>query len=305
VKSAPLALVTGASSGIGAEIARAFRRRGYNLVLLARDRGRLEELARDLEIEGRASPVVMTVDLSLPGSPQRVFADLQRRGLAVDILVNNAGVICEGDFVETEADDLLRLLQTNVVALTALTRVFAPAMKARGTGRILNVASIAAFAPTPRLAVYAAAKAYVLSFSEALAEELADSGVTVTALCPGFTETGMLERSNVGQSLPRAIVMSAHDVAERGCLACLAGERVCVPGLVNSMTALGARLAPRPVVRFLGGLGRRFAAKQDAGVDKGATDDRNMTAAGETSHARRKAKRQPVRKPKSDRSPER
>jgi uncharacterized protein len=267
---APLALVTGASSGIGAELARAFRRRGYDLVLLAGNRSRLDELARDLRVEGAAPPIVLAADLSRAGAAQRVFADLQRRGLAIDVLVNNAGIMCEGDFVDAEPDELLQLLQTNVVALTALTRVFAPGMKARGAGRILNVASIAAFAPAPRIAVYAAAKAYVLSLSEALAEELASSGVTVTALCPGFTETGMLERSNVGQKLPRAIVMSARAVAEQGCVACLAGERVCTPGLVNAVTALGARLAPRPIVRFLGGLGRRMAATRESGPEGAA-----------------------------------
>jgi uncharacterized protein len=133
-------------------------------------------------------------------------------------------------------------------------------MKRRGTGRILNVASIAGFMPAPRIALYAASKAFVLSFTEGIAEELRGSGVSATALCPGFTDTPMLQASHVGRSLPSPLVMSAQGVAEQGVAACLAGQVVCVPGLVNLATVSGAQLLPRAIVRTLGGLSRRILA---------------------------------------------
>jgi uncharacterized protein len=253
-----LVLVTGASAGVGAELARAFAARKFDLVLLARRKDKLEQLAHELSHICGVHAIVLPADLSLPEAPQKVFAEIGRKGLHVDILVNNAGVICEGDFVDVSLGDELRLLQTNVVAPTALTRLFAAAMKQRGAGRILNVASIAGFMPAPRIAIYAAAKAYVLSFSEAIAEELRNSGVTVTALCPGFTDTPMLRASGFGRALPFPLVTSAKAVAEQGVAACLAGRTICVPGLVNLATVSGAQVLPRAWVRTLGGLARRF-----------------------------------------------
>ncbi len=205
-------LITGASAGIGLELAKAFAQRGRPLILLARSRERLTEIARELTATQGVQVTILPADLSLPGAGEAAFDALRRDGIAVDILVNNAGVICEGDFARLPLEDPLRLLQINVVALTALTRLFLPPMLERRSGRILNVASIAAFAPVPRIAVYAAAKAYVLSFTEALSEELRDSGVTATALCPGFTDTAMLRGSKLGRPLPS----HRHHVRGRG-----------------------------------------------------------------------------------------
>ena len=148
----------------------------------------------------------------------------------------------------------LRLLQINVVALTSLTRLFLPAMIARGGGRILNVASIAAFMPIPRLAAYAAAKAYVLSLTESLSQELSGTGVTATALCPGLTDTAMVRGSQMAKVVPAPMIMSPKDVAELGCSACLKGETICVPGLANRALTSGAQLLPRALVRSIGGM---------------------------------------------------
>ncbi len=193
----------------------------------------------------------MSVDLSLPGAPQAMADALGAAGVDVGVLVNNAGVLAEGPFASGAPDDVLNLLQVNVVALTALTRLFLPAMIARGEGRILNVASIAAFMPVPQLAVYAAAKAYVLSLTEAVGEELRGTGVTATALCPGLTDTAMVRGSELGQPVPAAMIMSPKAVAEAGCAACLRGEAVVVPGLANRLFAGCAPFVPRALARAI------------------------------------------------------
>ncbi|RBP05684.1 hypothetical protein DFR50_13447 [Roseiarcus fermentans] len=247
------ALVTGASAGIGAELARAFASRRYDLVLAARREPEIDALGRELAAAHAVRVMTMPVDLSLAGAPQAMAEALRAAGVEVAVLVNNAGVLIEGPFATEPLDDVVNLLQVNVVALTALTRLFLPAMIARGEGRILNVASIAAFMPVPRLAVYAAAKAFVLSLTEALAEELHGTGVTATALCPGLTDTAMMRGSALGRPIPAAMVMSPRAVAEAGCAACLKGETIVAPGLVNRLIAGSASMAPRPLVRAVGG----------------------------------------------------
>ena len=246
-------LVTGASAGIGRELARAFASRGYDLILAARNEAAIGALARELVATHGVRTKTMPVDLSLPGAAEAMAAALAEAGVAVDILVNNAGVAFEGDFATIALDDHLRLLQINVVALTALTHLFLPPMLKRGGGRILNVASIFSFAPVPRVAVYAAAKAYVLSLTESLSEELAGSGVSATALCPGATDTAMVRGSNLGKPIPAMMIMSPQEVAELGCTACLKGETICVPGAANRLLASGAPLLPRRLVRGIGG----------------------------------------------------
>jgi len=247
------AFVTGASAGIGRELAAAFAARGHDLILTARNEEALAALARDLIARHAVKAKTMPADLSLPGAGEAIAEALAEAGLAIEILVNNAGVACEGDFARISLDDGLRLLQVNVVALTSLTRLLLPPMLARGRGRILNLASIAGFMPVPRLAAYAASKAYVLSFTEALAEELRGTGVTATALCPGLTDTAMIRGSELGKPVPAAMIMSAKDVAEAGCAACLSGETVCVPGFANRVVTSGAPLLPRALVRAIGG----------------------------------------------------
>ncbi len=246
-------LVTGTSAGIGRELAKSFASRGYSLVLTARSEEAIAALARELAPTHGVRVKTMPADLGLHGAAKAIGAALGGAGVDVDVLVNNAGVMFEGDFAGVTFDDHLRLLQINVVALTSLTRLFLPPMLKRGAGRILNLASTAAFVPVPHLAVYAAAKAYVLSLTESIAEELHGTGVTATALCPGFTDTAMVRGSQLAKTIPSMMIMSPKEVAELGCAACLKGETICVPGLANKLIAGGAPLMSRGIVRALGG----------------------------------------------------
>ena len=254
VRTGEWVLVTGASAGIGRELARAFASRGFDLVLAARNEDALAALARELVAAHSVRAKIMPADLSLPGAAEAIEDALKGEGVEVGVLVNNAGVIFEGDFAAIALDDHLRLLQINVVALTSLTRLFLPPMLKRGSGRILNVASIAAFMPVPQIAAYAAAKAYVLSLTASLSEELRGTGVTATALCPGFTDTAMVRASERAKALPAMMIMSPKGVAELGCAACLKGETICIPGLGNRLLSNGLQFLPRKIVRALGGL---------------------------------------------------
>lgn len=239
------ALVTGASSGIGLELAREFAAGGYDLVLVARSGKKLEELAAEVRDRHGADARVIARDLSDPRSPDEIF---QEAGGAVDVLVNNAGFATFGPFAETALDKELEELQVNVVALTHLTKKFLPGMLARRGGGILNVASTAAFQPGPLMAVYYATKAYVLSFSEALAEELRGTGVTVSALCPGPTATGFSARANMQDSglfKGMLVVSDARSVARAGYEGFRAGKRIVIPGLLNKASAQSSRLTPR------------------------------------------------------------
>jgi short-subunit dehydrogenase len=183
------ALVTGASSGIGLDLAKRFAAEGYDVALVARSEGKLKEVAAALEAEHKVRAHVVTADLAKAGAADALVAALDARGIDVDVLVNNAGYASYGAFAETDLADELAMIQVNVVVLTHLTKLLVRKMVAKRSGRVLNVASTAAFQPGPLMAVYYATKAYVLSFSEAIAEELRDTGVTVTALCPGPTRT--------------------------------------------------------------------------------------------------------------------
>jgi len=240
------ALITGASSGIGLELARIFAKNGAEVVLVARHEEKLRALAGELQAAGVAAHVV-AADLSAPGAAAAVAARVAELRVDVDALVNNAGFGLYGPFLETRLDTELAMIQLNIVALTELTKRFLPQMAARRRGRILNVASTAAFFPGPLMAVYYATKAYVLSFSEAIANELEGTGVTVTALCPGPTASGFqaaasLEDSKLvaGRTLP-----SARDVAQEGYDAMMAGKAVVVTGLSNKITVLAPRFMPR------------------------------------------------------------
>ena len=269
-------LVTGASAGIGQELARAFASRGYDLVLAARNEAALSALARELAANYAVRAKTMPVDLSLAGAAEAMADALGQAGVDVSVLVNNAGVIFEGEFAGSSLGDCLGLLQVNVVALTALTRLFLPPMLQRRAGRILNVGSIAAFAPVPQLSVYAAAKAYVLSLTESIAEELRGTGVAATALCPGITDTGMMRGLTLARPIPPVMIMSPKEVAELGCAACIRGEAICVPGLPNKLFASGAPMMPRALVRALGGAMNGGGWRRLAGVlgGCGAADER-------------------------------
>jgi len=245
----PTALVTGGSGGIGLEIAKSLARRGFDLVLAARKRDTLEAAAGQIEGKYDVNVHVFAADLRRREAPEAIFDFLYNENIAIDVLVNNAGFGLGGEFAETEVARELEMIQVNIAALTHLTKLFLPAMIKRRSGRILNLASTAAFQPGPGMAVYYATKAYVLSFSEALAEELRNSGVSVTALCPGPTRSDFATTAEVGNSRLFTIfgMADAADVAEYGVSAMLHGRRVAIPGIKNKIIAQANRFAPRSI----------------------------------------------------------
>ncbi len=256
---APTALITGASSGIGAELARRFAQEGYALVLVARSAERLQGVADELRRAHGVSVQVLPLDLSDPSTPEAITAALRREGIALDVLVNNAGFGTHGLFATSDWAAESGMIRVNMVALTHLTRLVLPGMVQRRSGKILNVASLAAFQPGPLMAVYYASKAYVLSFSEALAEELRGSGVTVTALCPGYVPTGFQTRAGIQHAPSGTIseILDARTVAEVGYRGVMRGDPVVIPGFRNQLSVLAVRWAPRTLVRRL--VGRRHA----------------------------------------------
>lgn len=243
----PTALITGASSGIGEELARLFAANRHDVVLLARNADKLQALAGELARAHGIQARVVAADLADPGAPPRVFEELRQQGLTIDVLVNNAGFGARGAYAEIDYEVEARMIQVNVAALAHLTRLFLPGMLARRSGRILNVASTAAFVPGPFMAVYYATKAFVLSFSEAVAEETQGAGVTVTALIPGPTQTNFAATAgNQDSRLFRTgSAMTAAAVARVGFDGLMAGKRVAIAGARNRLTVLSTRLAPR------------------------------------------------------------
>jgi uncharacterized protein len=247
-------LITGASSGIGLELARCFAADGARLVLVARNTAALESLAGELRRDHQVETIVLTADLSRPETPGRIFSELKGRGIDVDILVNNAGFGAHGLFSELPLERQLGILQVNVTALTQLTRLFLPALVKRGHGGVLNVGSVAGFVPGPGMAVYYATKAFVLSFSESLAGELAGTGIKVTVLCPGPTETNFGKVANfdlnkASAPLVRVASMTAREVAVGGHKAFRRGQVITVSGWRNRMLLVLAWLFPRWLVR--------------------------------------------------------
>jgi hypothetical protein len=246
------ALITGASFGIGLEFARIFAREGYNLVLVARSADKLRQLASEVEKAHGTRSLILATDLTEPGASAYVLDQTTRADVQVDVLVNNAGFGQYGLFAENDLEECLRQIQLNVTTLTHLTRLYLPAMIARKNGRILNVASTAAFQPGPLMAVYFATKAYVLHLSEALANELNGSGVTVTCLCPGPTATEFQARANIaGIRLTKYGTMTAQTVAEDGYRALMTGKTVAISGFKNWLVAQSVRFAPRRMVAAL------------------------------------------------------
>ncbi len=259
-------LVTGASAGIGEELARVFAKNGHNVVLVARSKDKLTALARELRETHGVTATVIAMDLAGPEAAGKLEAALERKRIAIDILVNNAGMALVGAFQDVERGRHMALLQLNVVTLTELTHRLLGPMIERGHGRILNVASIVSFFPTPSFALYGASKAYVLSFSEALSQDLRGTGVTVTALCPGYTETSMISQgfADMGKKgletkLPSLIKLTPAAVAREGYKACMKGKAVHVDRLSNDLAAQWIRLQPKWLVRNVGGLLARFA----------------------------------------------
>lgn len=238
-------LVTGASAGIGRALADVFAEHGHDLVLVARSAGKLKTAAA--EIAGRTGAMCdwIAADLSLADDCDRVLAELDARGFHVDVLVNNAGVLHEGHFLDVSADRHVQLVDLNVLSVIRLTHVLAGRMRDRRAGRILNVASTSSFNPVPSLACYAASKAFLLSFSESLSLELEGEGVTVTALCPGFTNTDMIAQGGrAPMRLPVIPNLEPREVAESGYAACMKGDPVRIPGLFNRLAVTGLRHTP-------------------------------------------------------------
>jgi uncharacterized protein len=244
-----VALITGASAGLGVEFARQLSKRGRKLVLAARRKDRLESLAREL---GNARAVA--VDLAQKDAAAQLIADIEAAGEQVDILVNNAGFGLIGRFAKREPERLREMIDLNIGALTDLCRLAVPGMIERGSGGIINVASTAAFQPGPKMAVYFATKAYVLSFTEALHEELKPHGIKVSCLCPGPTRTEFGEVAGFGGSgMFDRFAMDAPTVVAAGLAGLDRNRAVVVPGLSNKITAASTRFAPRPVVRKIAG----------------------------------------------------
>ncbi|OOE13039.1 SDR family NAD(P)-dependent oxidoreductase [Fictibacillus arsenicus] len=242
-------LITGASSGIGLEFASLFAKDGYHLVLNARNESRLQEIANELKSKYGVKVTVAAKDLSNPNSADELTSELASAGMEVDVLINNAGFAAYGSFNETSWKEEKDMIQVNIMALTALTKQLLPGMIKRNSGKILNVASIAAFQPGPLMAVYYATKAYVLSFSEAVNYELRNTNVSVTALCPGATATNFEKRANLESSrLFQSGAMDARDVALEGYKALKEKKSLEIPGLKNKALANLVRFLPRKSV---------------------------------------------------------
>ena len=261
-----IALVTGASSGIGEALALVCAQHQYDLILVARNQQKLKALATQLNQEYGVDVSVKPCDLALPGAVKLLSEELLSEGKQVDILINNAGVLEHGAFVNIAPDDHQNIVQLNVAALTAMLAHLLPTMVARGSGRVLNVASIGAFQPMPSVATYSATKAFVLSLSESLAEEVRGTGVTVTALCPGLTATNMManaqKKSPALVNIPNLVVADAYNVAQKAFRGCLKGKTIVVPGVTYTFIAILSRATPKWLVRCVTGFfGRATISK--------------------------------------------
>lgn len=243
------ALITGSSNGIGYELAKIHAENGYDLVLVARNKCKLDVLKGTLQKKHGVKVYTIEKDLSLGGAAQDVYEELKSQNIKVDYLINNAGFGDIGLFAESDWNKQERMISLNVTALTCLTRLFLPDMIERGFGKILNVASTASFQPGPTMSVYFATKAYVLSFSEAVNHEVRNKGVTVTALCPGSTESGFHETAmGEGRHVRERKLPSSREVAEYGYKSMMKGKAVAIPGIKNSIMATSVRFIPRSLV---------------------------------------------------------
>ncbi len=242
-------MITGASSGIGLELAHLFAHDGYRLVLVARSRGILRELGDELQSRYSIQVRISPKDLAHPASPGELFQELQEAGIVLDVLVNNAGFGGTGAFLSSDWNNEAEMIQVNIAALTHLTKLFLPQIRAR-EGKLLNVASVAAFLPGPFMSVYYASKAFVLSFTEALAEELSGTGTTVTCLCPGPVVTNFQKRANSGDSslFKSPLLLDVREVARAGYEGMKQGKRIVIPGWKNRALIEGLRASPRSMV---------------------------------------------------------
>jgi len=248
-----IALITGASSGLGKEFARIHASKGGDLVLVARSGDKLEALKSDLQKQYGVSVYVIVKDLSDQYAPKALYDELTEKKIQVEYLINNAGFGDYGLFAETTWEKQLEMINLNITCLTYMTRLFLPHMVEKKDGKILNIASTAAFQPGPTMSVYFATKAYVLSFSEAIANELKGTGITVTALCPGATETGFKTAAALGESnlFKGNQIATSKEVAEFGYAGMMNGKTVVIPGLLNNLLVQSVRFLPRNLVATL------------------------------------------------------
>ena len=248
---ATTALITGASTGIGYALSKCFAADHHDVILVARHEAKLKQVAAELSGQFGVSARVIATDLAKPDAPQQIADEVRQDSIHVDYLINNAGFGLGGKFAETALTAELEMMQVNMVALVHLSKLFLPAMVARRQGKIMNVASTAAFQPGPLMAVYYATKAFVLSFTEAIANELAGTGVTVTALCPGPTQSEFQRRAHIENT--RLIkgkligLMSPAAVAQLGYRGLMQGKRLVIPGFINKLGVQSVRLSPRRV----------------------------------------------------------
>jgi short-subunit dehydrogenase len=244
------ALITGASGGIGEALARVLAQHGYDLILVARTASKLEALGAELSAKNGIQTTSISSDLSAFDASQKLMTELETRKLNVDVLVNNAGFGEYGEFATGDPVKQQQMISLNIMTLTMLTRALLPKMLEHKFGRVMNVASTAAFMPGPLMSVYYASKAYVLSFSEALGEELLGTGVSVTALCPGPTESDFQARAAMQESklVQGKTLMTSREVAEQGVAALERGQRVVIPGIINQIQAQVSRFLPRAIV---------------------------------------------------------
>jgi short-subunit dehydrogenase len=249
----PVALVTGASAGIGAVLAREAANDGHDVVLVARRREPMEALAAELKSTG-AEITVIPADLGRPGAAAALMKTVEQRGLAIDTLINNAGLGDTGRFDQENPERIFSMLQVNIIALTELTRLVLPQMVARKRGKVMLVASVAAFQPGPGMSVYYATKSYVLSFGRAIAHELRGTGVTITTLCPGATTSEFAQVANQGSAIFEGpMVMTAAEVARQGYAALKAGRPQIITGLVNRIIAMSTRVTPMAILLMVAG----------------------------------------------------
>jgi short-subunit dehydrogenase len=253
----PAAIITGASAGIGRDFALLCAQKGYDVVLIARDNDRLRTLAADIRQKYSRDALVISADLSRPDTPAQIFEELANVNVEPEILINNAGFGLMGHFATLPLEEQMRMIHLNIGALTELTRLFLPGMLARRRGRILNVASTAAFQPGPLMAVYFATKAYVVSFSHAIHNEAREFGVSVTALCPGPTRTEFADRARMTNTklFSSGRAMSSTAVARIGYDAMIAGKPLVVAGHLNAAMSFLVRFVP---VQFAAGMARKF-----------------------------------------------
>lgn len=258
----PLAVITGASSGIGAELARVLAERGYDCVISARRAQRLEELASELRDEHRAEVHVVAADLSTRGGARKLFDDVMALERPVDFLANNAGFGIYGKFAEQPVEKIEEMIQLNITSLTTLTRLFVAPMVERGRGRILQVASVGAFQPSPLYAVYSATKSYVRDFSQAIHFELRGTGVSVTTMCPGLTVSEFHEKAeHLKPKYMDTMMMSARSVAQIGVKAAERGKSGVTPGVANKLMEWSVAWTPRPIATWAAGVSMQ--AKRD------------------------------------------